>query len=684
MTTGDAKETKGDAEGTKSDAEGTKSDAEGTKSDAEGTKSDAKRAFAALARSIRIGSLDLSNRIVFPAMATGFGSAEGYLTERCISYYLDRARGGAALVVVEPAAVSWAGRPASNTLLLDDDKFIQMHAKLCEVLHAEGVKLLLEVVHAGRKTSSRVTGTRPVAPSAQSDPDFGETPVELDVAQIRGIVQSFVSAAARARSAGYDGVELSGSGGFLLHQFLSVDSNHRTDDYGGGIAARARILTDIIADIRAAAPQFAVSARIDPGRKDHYYLGVDELLEVAKLSAEAGASCINVALGAEMLARTDHVPIASPGQVKQPLEPVVKGAVSVPVIGGGSISDMNRAEELVETGRVDLVAIGRPIITDDRLPAKLFEGRLSEIRPCIHCNVCLGRPPNPIMTCPANPRVGREQLFWLSRRGAGRHLVVLGTGLAGLWTALLAAELGYTVEVFEPGSILGNLLALRSRIPRQTENYRIVDYLSRELRTLGVQVHLRRKVTVHDVLETRPDAVFVTHIGAIQPSEVDGLGNVHVIDPITVLSSEPTMGDKVVLLGGGLMGAELAYYLTKKGKQVCLLEERSRVASDTHPELRQRIIAALREMDCPVYVGVHDLQVNIYGELAAQYEKRTLKLPVDTVVLAGNYETCDNSFRELEGKVKEVYFIGDAYETTELTRLVYEATGRLIDLADQL
>ena len=382
--------------------------------------------------------------------------------------------------------------------------------------------------------------------------------------------------------------------------------------------------------------------RIGPGRKDDYELALDDLLEVAKLSTAAGASCVNVAIGAEMLARTDHVSIASPGQVKRPLEPVVKGAVSVPVIGGGGLLDMTGTEQLVASGSVDLVAMGRRIITDPKLPAKLFEGRASDIRPCIRCNVCLGRPPEPVMSCPANPMVGREQFFWLSRRGAG------------------------------------NLLALRSRVPGQTENYRIVDFLSRELRILGVPVHLRRKLSVRDVLEKRPDAVFVTRIGEIQPSDVDGLGNVQTLDPVTVLNSEPSMGDKVVLLGGGLMGAELAYYLTRKGKQVCLLEERSRIAGDTHPELRQRILAGLREMNCPVYVGVHNLAVNIYGELTAQHEKRSLKL------LAGNYETCDTSFRELEGQVKEVHFIGDAYETSELTRLVYEATGCMVDLADRL
>ncbi|HUW58155.1 MAG TPA: FAD-dependent oxidoreductase [Planctomycetota bacterium] len=655
-----------------------------TNEDAEATENDTMGPFAALAEPIDVAGVTVRNRVVFPAMATGFASPEGFFTERAISYYLARARGGVGLIIVEPVVVAPEGRHISNAPLLDDDKFVQMHARLCEVLHAEGVTLFVQLMHAGRKTGSRITGAQPVGPSAEADPDFGEIPVELTDAQIGKLVEAYVSAAARARRAGYDGVELLASGGFLLHQFLSSESNHREDGYGGELAGRARVLTDVISGIRSADAALPVSVRVGPGRRGHYHLPLEELLEVVKLSTAAGASCINVALGAEMLPRTDRVPIAAPGQVKRPVEPAVKDAVDVPVIGGGNLFDLAEAGKLVRERRADMIALGRPLITDPKLPAKLFENRLGEIRPCIRCNVCLGGPANFSMTCPANPMVGREQLFWLARRGAGHHVVVVGAGLAGLWSALVAAELGYTVELFEPGSVLGNLLALRSRIPGQTENYRIVDFLSRELHTLGVKVHLRRKPTVRDILEQRPSAVFVAHIGELREPDIDGLSNIHAIDPVSVLSSEPTMGEKIVLLGGGLMGAELAYYLAKRAKRVALLEERTRVASDTHPELRQRLIAALKELDCPVYVGVHDLQVNIYGELTAHHEGRTLKLLVDTIILTGNYEPCDTSYGALEGKVKEMHLIGDAYETAELTRLVYEATGRLVDLVDRL
>jgi len=654
------------------------------KGEAKRQKSEQKGGFEALAAPIEVGGMTVRNRIVFPAMATGYGSPEGFLTERGISYYLERARGGVGLIITEPAAVAPAGRFITNTLLLDDDKFVQMHTRLCEVLHAEGVTVCVQLMHAGRKTSSRLTGTTPVAPSAEADPDFGETPVELTARQIREIVKAFVSAAVRAKDAGYDGVEILAAGGFLLHQFLSADSNRRTDKYGGEITARARVLTDIIAGVRKAARELAISVRLSPGRKGHCHLPVEELREVASLSADAGASAINIAVGVEMLPRTDRVPVVLPGEVTHPLEPVVKGSADVPVIGGGNIFDVTRAEKLVADGQVDMVALGRPIIADPRLPLKLFEDRPSEIRPCIHCNVCLTQPPDLVMTCPANPMVGREHLFWLARRGAGHHVVVVGAGLAGLWAAMMAAELGYSVEVFESGGILGNLLAIRSRVPGQTENYRIIDYLSRELRTLGVKVHLRRQVKPRDILDQHPAAVFVTRVGKFQEPEIEGVANVHAIDPLTVLASEPTMGDKVVLLGGGLMGAELAYYLAKRGKQVSLLEARSRVASDTHPERRQQIVAALREMNCPVHVGVHDLKVNVYGELTAQHRKRTIKLLVDTVIFAGNYETCDTSFGELADKIKEVHLIGDAYETGELTRLVYQATGVLVDMADRL
>jgi 2,4-dienoyl-CoA reductase-like NADH-dependent reductase (Old Yellow Enzyme family) len=641
-------------------------------------------AFGKLAEPFTLGGRAVRNRVVFPAMATGFGSPDGFLTERCVSYYLERARGAAGLIIVEPVAVSPDGRPTANTLLLDDDRYVPMHARLCDLLHAEGATVFLQLMHAGRKTSSHLTGSVPVAPSKEPDPDFGEPPIELAPEHIDALVQAFAGAGQRAKAAGYDGVEVLASGGYLVNQFLSADSNRRTDDWGGTLENRVRFLTQVVAGLRAAAPGLAISVRMGPGRTGLWGLSLDELLLVAAHAATAGATCLNVALGAEMLPRTDRVPIAHPGEVKQPVEPVLRGVVNVPIIGGGNLYDLTKAETLVRESKVDFVAIGRPVITDPQLAAKLFAGRASDARPCIHCNVCLARPQDPLMMCPANPAVGREQLFWLARRGAGRHVVVVGAGLAGLWTATVAAELGYTVELYESGNVLGNLLALRSRIPGQTENYRIVDFLSREMRTLGVKVYLRRRITARDVLDRRPDAVFVTRVGDNRESDVQGLGNVHALDPLTVLASEPSMGDKVVLLGGGLMGAELAYYLAKKGKQVTLLEERSRVASDTHPELRQHLLAALLEMDCPVYVGVHSMSVNVYGELTAQYEKRTLRLLVDTVITAGNYEQCDGSFRDLEGKVGEVRFIGDAYETSELTRLVYEATGALVSMADRL
>ncbi len=640
--------------------------------------------FAKLSEPFALGARTLRNRVVFPAMATGFASPDGYLTERCVSYYLERARGGAGLIIVEPVAVSPDGCPARNTPILDDDKHVAMHARLCDLLHVEGAAVFVQLVHAGRKTSQHITGTTPVAPTAAADPDFGEMPVELTPEHIDALVQAFVASGMRAQAAGYDGVEVLASGGYLINQFLSADSNGRRDEWGGDLEHRVKFLTQLVQGIRAAAPGLAISVRLGPGQRGVCELSLDDLLMTAAHAATAGAICLNVAAGAEMLPRTDSVPIASPGQVKQPVEPVLRGVVNVAVIGGGGLHDLRRAEALVAEGKIDLVSIGRGIITDPQLPAKALGGRAADVRPCIHCNVCLARPQNPMMMCPANPAVGREQLFWLARRGAGRHLVVLGAGLAGLWTAAVAAELGYTVELYENGSVLGNLLALRSRIPGQTENYRIVDFLSRELHTLGVKVHLRRRISARDVLDRRPDAVFVTRIGDNQETDVRGLGNVQVLDPLTVLSSEPAMGDKVVLLGGGLMGAEIAYYLAKRDKKVTILEERARVAGDTHPELRQHILAALREMNCPVYVGVHNIQVNVYGELTAQLDRRTLRIPVDTVVVAGNYQRWDGSFRELEGKVREVRFIGDAYETMELTRLVYEATGALVDLADRL
>jgi 2,4-dienoyl-CoA reductase-like NADH-dependent reductase (Old Yellow Enzyme family)/thioredoxin reductase len=643
-----------------------------------------KRPFEALAQPLRIGSVDIRNRIAFPGMITGFGSPEGHLTERGIDYYVERARGGAGLIIVEPAAVLEEGRQAQNGLLFSEERFIPAHEALCNAVHAAGARVLLQISHAGRKAVSHVTGTAPVAPSPEPDPDVGEVPVELTCEHIEGIVAAFITAASRAREAGFDGVEILGSGGYLVHQFLSSHSNLRTDGYGVSVEARARFLTEIVSPIRATWPAGLVSVRIGPGRKEYYHVAIDDLLRIAQLAVAAGASCINVAAGGEMLPRTDHVPIASPGQVCQPMEPLVKKAVAAPIIGGSAVLELSEAEDLVASGRVDMVELGQPMIADPEFAAKALSGRLDQARPCIHCNVCQGRPPAPTMMCPANPAVGREHRFARHRAVAGRSVIIIGSGLAGLWTAKLAAEIGYAVTIYEPGNILGNLLAIRSRIPGRAENYALIDCLSRQLNAAGVRVFLKRAVAVRDVLRERPDAVFVTRIGPLQEPEVNGLVNVQTVDPVTVLTSDPSMGDKVVVMGGGLMGAEVAYYLARRNKQVALVEEKHQLAHDTDPDLRQRIVGALREMNCLVFTAVSDIEVNIYGEITARHEGRTLRLLVDTVVLAADYERCDQSFRELEGKVPSLHLIGDAYEAGELTKLVYDATSALIDMADRL
>jgi len=233
-----------------------------TRNNATSADDKGKRPFEALSRPLRFGTAELRNRIVFPGMVTGFGSPDGMLTERAHDYYVARAAGGAGLIIVEQAAVLDEGRQAQNGLLFSEERFLAPHESLCDALHRAGARTLLQLSHAGRKAVAHVTGTAPVAPSPECDPDVGQVPVELTCEHIEGIVAAFATAASRAREAGYDGVEILGSGGYLVHQFLSPHSNLRTDGYGVAVEGRARFLTEIVSTIRATWPDGIVSVRI--------------------------------------------------------------------------------------------------------------------------------------------------------------------------------------------------------------------------------------------------------------------------------------------------------------------------------------------------------------------------------------------------------------------------------------
>lgn len=628
-----------------------------------------------------LGDVRLRNRVVFPAMLTNLATDDGFSTQRNVAFYAKRAGGGTGLIIVEATAVSPQGRASPNMLSIYDDRYAPNLSQLVGAIKGAGSCAFIQLTHAGRETSSALTGAVPVAPSAIPAEEGSEVPQELDVSGIEGVICDFVASARRAREAGFDGVQFCAGRGHLIQQFLSSASNRRSDDFGGEIWGRSRLLRDIVARTRTElGPDYPILVRLPSRSESRGGLGMDELQELARALEGVGASGIEVGHAAEfpmsltrLTGPDGKVARASPAHD-------IKRVVGIAIIDEGNVRDLDEAAHIVRRGQADLVAVGRPLVADPELVAKATD-EPGEPCPCIYNNVCRSGEPTRVIGCPANPTVGREMLAASPPHVVGgKKIVVVGAGLVGLQVAYLAAKLGFHVTLHEESGLLGGLLALRARIPAQTNNYRIVDYLSRALVRLNVRLKLNSTPTPEKLLAGRPYAVFITRRGPLLNPDIDGLGNIRAVDPAETLAGEVRVGDKVCVIGGGLLAAEVAYFLAQRKKTVTLLNQRH-VCYGYDRNLRERNLAAFREMEGCFIDDVKHIGIDIYGELTAVAGGNTRKVIADTIVLACGYETADDRYGSLEKALKRFYPVGDAYESVILTDLVYQATQTVFDLA---
>jgi len=624
--------------------------------------------------------LTLPNRVVFPAMLTNFGSPEGLVTQQSMGFYEARARGGVGLIIVEATAVSAQGRGSANMLLLDRDACVEGLSRLVNMVKQAGSRVFIQLTHAGREADPRYVGGVPMAPSPLAGETFGVQPRELTPDDIEQILSDFVAAARRAREAGFDAVEFCGDRDDLIQQFLSPVSNHRDDEYGGSLEGRWRFLHKLLSRAREAlGPDYPLLVRLPSRSEVLGGLGMNELLELAKSLEGFHLWAVEVGQAGDFPLNMTRL-VADDGRVARgsPAREV-KRVLSCPVIDEGNVRDVTEAAEILRRGYADLVAMGRPLITDPDLVSKATTSGV-EVRPCIYNNVCRGGGAMPVMRCPANPTVGREQIYQLARRaGAQRKVVVLGGGLAGLHIACLAARLGFLVTLHEPSSLLGGLLALRARIPAQSDNYRIVDYLSRTIVRLNIKLRLRSWPAPERIQAENPYAVFVARRGTLLKPDIVGLDNVRPVDPTELLSGEVQVGQKVCVVGGGLLAAEIAYFLAHRDKTVTLLHLPG-TCEGWDRKLRDRNMRAFGEMEGETVENPTAIEINNYGEVSAIVDGRTRKILTDTIVLAHGYETADDRYRSLQGTLERFYPVGDAYESMVLTELVYRGTRAVLDL----
>ena len=625
---------------------------------------------------IKIRGLELKNRVVMAPMVVNYATSEGAVTQQLIDYFVARAWGGVGLIMAEASYVRPDGRGFRHELGIHKDDLIPGLRELTHLVHEGHAKIGIQIFHAGRQTSSAITGVQPVAPSPLADPSSGQVPRELSIAEIQALEDDFAQAARRAKEAGFDAVEVHGAHGYLIGEFLSPFSNRRTDEYGGNLEGRARFALEIVRKVRQqVGNDYPIFFRISA---DEYVPGGLDLTQskaIAALLQEAGADVISVSAGN----------YASPGLIITPtleleraifvpLAQGVKSAVSIPVVAVGRLHDPRIADQVIAQGQADMVALGRALLADPGWVEKAQRGEIDEIRPCISCNqACINNllQQQPV-SCLVNPGVGREREFAISMVQQPKQVVVVGGGPGGLEATRVLAERGHHVTLFEEDPRLGGEFAVAAMSVNKEEFSDCLRWFIRQVRKSSANVRLGERATAERVLALKPDAVIVATGGRPKIPTLPGLRPEKALVARDVLQGEAVPGQRVLVAGGGAVGILTAEFLSLSDKDVTVVEALSSVGSDMTSDRRYWVLEDLAEHAVGILTDATIEDISD-GKVKVRHEGHSEILgPFDDVILALGYEPNASLARELQGRVPAIYTIGDAAEPRSAVEAIRE------------
>lgn len=627
---------------------------------------------------INIGEMKLKNRIVLAPMATGF-SEKGRVTERQIQYYVERAKGGVGLIVCEGNFVSIDGRGGMNRWGLYDDNQIPERRKLTEALHKTGTPVCNQLHHAGATAMMEAIGQYPVSCSAvpnltRGEHFVGNIPRQLSVAEIQDLVQSFSKAAWRARESGFDAVMVHAAHGYLLQEFLSPHTNKRTDKYGGSDQNRARFLIEIVESIRKGlGPKFPILIRLVGEESLDGGFPIDFIQKVAKWVENAGANEISISAGGyEEIERMIAPPNFPEGFLAKD-SAAVKEVVKLPVGVVGRIVSPVTAEEILREGKADLIYIGRALIADPEFVKKTEEGRVDEIRPCIVCNKgCIDRLFAGVdIGCSVNAAVGKETLRKISPAVRTKNVLIGGAGPAGLEAARVAAARGHHVTLYERGNELGGILNQAIRLPYKEQISQLIQYYTKQMKLLGVTIELKQEVTLDVVQKLKPD-VLILALGA-EPVRLGlpGSNLPYVSFAEDYLDGKVSLGDSVIIIGGGLVGAELAESISDRREKVMVVEMLESVAKEAGFIVKKELLKRLCYKGVKMLVNTRAVAITNQGVIVERFgEKETLK--ADTIILAIGYQPRKDLAKNLDIDKMEFYQIGDCIKPRTIMEAVEE------------
>ncbi len=606
----------------------------------------------------------LRNRLTMSAMPTGFSCTKGYVTQKMVSYYARRARGGASMIVVEGAAVEDRGKVYLSQLMASDETYLSGLNNLAEGINKNGAFAVLQLQHGGRfamgpnsMSASDVSFTCPC-----TGKDIVPTPMAKD--DISTTVMSFTNAAVLAKKAGFDMIEISGGYGHLLGQFLSPRTNTRDDEYGGGLEGRMKLPLGIVESIRMTlGDTFPIGFQLMADELLDDGFSLDEAKTFAGKLEESGVAYLSVTCGTpESFFNGDGLfAMRSPEGGTSESSRDIKGEVSIPVFATGKMTSVQICEDILASGNADAVAIDRALFCDPDLPIRARLEKDSDIVECVSCANCNDRVMRGLgADCTVNPRVGRESESVSSGASVKKKVLIAGSGPGGIMAALTASQRGHEVTLLEKGPKLGGHLKAAPKAPGKTPWIKMLDYLSNQLKVSKVFVEMECAIDETYLKNSSPDVLIIATGIKLKKITVP-IAEGRVVDgPGAVLFGKKEPGDNNVIIGAGFIGSEIAECIAEKGKKATLVEKLSTIAQDMDLINRTILLRKLEEYGVQFCLSSKLMEITEDKVIIEDNTGETVALKADLVINASGFNPANDFYHKAKDLVNEIYLIGDA------------------------